>query len=43
VAQLATEGRLTPDDAATLAQAEADYHTGSAFAEALKSVVGCLL
>jgi hypothetical protein len=43
VAQLATEGRLTPDDAATLAQAEADYHTGSAFAEALKSVVGCLI
>jgi hypothetical protein len=43
VAQLATEGRLTPDDAATLAQAEADYHTGSAFAEALKSVAGCLL
>lgn len=43
VAQLATEGRLTPDDAMTLAQAEADYHTGSAFAEALKSVAGCLL
>jgi hypothetical protein len=43
VAQLATEGRLTPDDAANLAQAEADYHAGSAFAEALKSVVGCLL
>jgi hypothetical protein len=43
VAQLAAEGRLTPDDAATLAQAEADYHTGSAFAEALKSVAGCLL
>jgi hypothetical protein len=43
VAQLATEGRLTPDDAANLAQAEADYHAGSAFGEALKSVVGCLL
>jgi hypothetical protein len=43
VAQLAAEGRLTADDAVTLAQAEADYHTGSAFAEALKSVAGCLL
>jgi hypothetical protein len=43
VAQLAAEGRLTPDDAATLAQAEADYHAGSAFAEAIKSVAGCLL
>jgi hypothetical protein len=43
VAQLATEGRLTPDDAANLAQVEADYHAGSAFAEALKSVVGCLV
>lgn len=43
VSQLAAEGRLTADDAVTLAQAEADYHTGSAFAEALKSVAGCLL
>jgi hypothetical protein len=43
VAQLAAEGRLTADDAVTLAQVEADYHTGSAFAEALKSVAGCLL
>jgi hypothetical protein len=43
VAQLATEGRLTEQDAVTLAQAEADYQTGSAFAEALKSVAGCLL
>jgi hypothetical protein len=43
VAQLAAEGRLTPDDAVTLAQAEADYHTGAAFAEALKSVAGCVL
>jgi hypothetical protein len=43
VAQLATEGRLTEQDAVTLAQAEADYQTGSAFAEALKSVAGCLI
>jgi hypothetical protein len=43
VAQLATEGRLTPDDAANLAQAEADYHAGASFGEALKSIVGCLL
>ncbi|RUU81287.1 hypothetical protein [Mesorhizobium sp. M7A.F.Ca.MR.362.00.0.0] len=43
VAQLAAEGRLTEEDAATLAQAQIDYETGSAYAEALKSVAGCLL
>jgi hypothetical protein len=43
VAQLATEGRLTPDDAVNLAQAEADYHAGASFGEALKSIVGCLI
>jgi hypothetical protein len=43
VAQLAAEGRLTEHDVATLAQAQADYETGSAYAEALKSVASCLL
>jgi hypothetical protein len=43
VAQLAAEGRLTEHDVATMAQAHADYETGAAFAEALKSVAGCLL
>lgn len=41
--QLSAEGRFTEHDAATMAQAQADYETGSAFAEALKSVAGCLI
>lgn len=43
VQQLAAEGRLTETDAATMAQAQSDFETGSAYAEALKSVAGCLL
>lgn len=43
VAQLATEGRLTDEDAAALAEADAAYETGSAFAEARKSVASCLI
>jgi hypothetical protein len=43
VAQLALEGRLTEHDVATMAQAQADYETGAAYAEALKSVAACLL
>jgi hypothetical protein len=43
VAQLAAEGRLTAEDTVTLAQAHADYETGASFAEALKSVAGCLI
>lgn len=41
--QLSAEGRFTEQDAATMAQAQADYETGASFAEALKSVAGCLL
>ncbi|MER9176668.1 hypothetical protein NKH72_24205 [Mesorhizobium sp. M0955] len=43
VAQLAAEGRLTEEDAATLAQAHADYETGAAYAEALQAVSRCLI
>jgi hypothetical protein len=43
VAQLAAEGRMTEHDVATMAQAQADFETGSAYAEALKSVAACLL
>lgn len=43
VAQLSAEGRLTEEDALTMAQAQSDFETGSAYAEALKSVAGCLL
>lgn len=43
IAQLEAEGRLTEDDAATLAAAQADFETGAAYAEALKSVAGCLI
>lgn len=43
VAQLAAEGRLTPEDASTMAQAQSDFETGDAYAEALKSVASCLL
>jgi hypothetical protein len=41
--QLSAEGRFTEHDAATMAQAQADYETGAAFSEALKSVAGCLI
>ncbi len=41
--QLSAEGRFTEQDAATMAQAQADYETGASFAEALKSVAGCLI
>lgn len=43
LAQLATEGRLQEGDVAALAQASADFETSTAYAEALKSVAGCLL
>ncbi|PAQ00901.1 hypothetical protein LRP31_25430 [Mesorhizobium mediterraneum] len=43
VAQLAAEGRLTAEDANTMAQAQSDFETGASYAEALKSVAGCLL
>lgn len=43
VAQLAAEGRLTETDVNTMAQAQSDFETGSAYAEALRSVAGCLL
>lgn len=43
IAQLATEGRLTPEDAEALAAAQADLDTGNAYAEALKSVARCVL
>jgi len=43
IAQLADEGRLTEEDAQNLAQAQADFETADAYAEALKSVAGCLI
>jgi hypothetical protein len=43
VARVRTEGRLTADDEADLADAQAAFEDGKAYGEALKSVVGCLL
>ncbi|MBZ9873073.1 hypothetical protein LB542_19690 [Mesorhizobium sp. BR1-1-9] len=43
IAQLADEGRLTEQDVMTLAQAHADFETADGYAEALKSVAGCLI
>jgi hypothetical protein len=43
IAQLADEGRLTEQDVQNLAQAHADFETADAYAEALKSVAGCLI
>lgn len=43
LAQLSAEGRLTEGDVATMAQAHADFETGSSYAEALRAVTGCLL
>ncbi|RWG26408.1 hypothetical protein [Mesorhizobium sp.] len=43
ITQLADEGRLTEQDVATMAQAHMDYEVADAYAEALKSVAGCLI
>lgn len=43
IAQLATEGRLTAEDAAALDDAQKTYDDGAAYGEALKSVAGCLI
>lgn len=43
IAQLKAEGRLTEEDEDALAQSQAEFETGTAYAEALKSVAGCLL
>jgi hypothetical protein len=43
LAQLADEGRLTEQDVATMAQAHLDYEVADAYAEAIKSVAGCLI
>lgn len=43
IAQLKAEGRLTEEDEAALAQSQAEFETGVAYAEALKSVAGCLI
>ncbi|RWK39239.1 hypothetical protein [Mesorhizobium sp.] len=43
ITQLADEGRLTEQDVATMAQAHMDYEVADAYAEALKSVSGCLI
>jgi hypothetical protein len=43
VQRVRTEGRLTADDEADLADAQAAFEDGKAYGEALKSVVGCLL
>lgn len=43
IAQLAAEGRLTEEDTAVMADAQATYEDGAAYGEALKSVAGCLI
>lgn len=43
ITQLADEGRLTEQDVATMAQAHMDYEVAEGYAEALKSVSGCLI
>ncbi|RUV65846.1 hypothetical protein EOA64_00440 [Mesorhizobium sp. M1A.F.Ca.IN.022.02.1.1] len=43
ITQLADEGRLTEQDVATMAQAHMDYEVADAYAEAIKSVSGCLI
>jgi hypothetical protein len=43
ITQLADEGRLTEQDVATMAQAHMDYEVADAYAEAIKSVAGCLI
>lgn len=41
--QVRTEGRLTADDEATLAEADQTYENGVAYGEALKAVAGCFI
>lgn len=43
VEQMRNEGRLTPDDEAAIAEADATYENGLSYGEALKAVVGCLI
>lgn len=43
VDQVRKEGRLTEDDEAALVDAQQAFDNGSAYAEALKSVAGCLI
>lgn len=43
IAQMKAEGRLTEEDEAALTRSQAEFETGAAYAEALKSVAGCLL
>lgn len=43
IKQIETEGRLTEDDKATLEDANQAYENGSAYGEALKAAVGCLI
>jgi len=43
IAQLRTEGRLTDEDVAVLAEAQNTYDDGAAYGEALKSVANCLV
>lgn len=43
IAQLGVEGRLTEDDVAVLADAQAVFDDGAAYGEALKSVAACLV
>lgn len=43
ITRLADEGRLTEQDVATMAQAHMDYEVADAYAEAIKSVAGCLI
>lgn len=41
--QLRTEGRMTADDKAVLAEADQTYENGVAYGEALKAVAGCFI
>ncbi len=43
IAQLETEGRLTAEDIATLADSRTAYEDGAAYGEALRAAVGCLV
>jgi hypothetical protein len=43
IAQIRIEGRLTESDEAALADAEETYQNGSAFGDALRAAVGCLI
>lgn len=43
IEQLRQEGRVTPEDEASLVEADATYENGVSYGEALRSVVSCLI